>query len=81
MNAQYSGAGVELGAPSVDGGYMVVAPLPGSPAEEAGVVPGDRLLAIDGEENSHPSRDPSIDSSSHRAALRCRKSVLGSHSF
>ena len=31
MDAQRSGAGLELGAPSEDGGYTVVAPLPGSP--------------------------------------------------
>lgn len=49
MDAQRSGAGLELGAPSADGGYIVVAPLPGSPAEEAGIVAGERLLAIDGE--------------------------------
>jgi len=38
------GIGVELGI--VDGVLAVIAPLPGSPAEDAGVLPGDLILAI-----------------------------------
>lgn len=38
------GAQVEL----KDGGVVVVAPLKGSPAEKAGIQPGDKILAVDG---------------------------------
>mmetsp|Transcript_33081 Transcript_33081/g.63519 ORF Transcript_33081/g.63519 Transcript_33081/m.63519 type:complete len:544 (+) Transcript_33081:99-1730(+) len=47
LEVQYSGVGVDLGSPSEQGGYEVSAALAGSPAEEAGVRRGDRLLAID----------------------------------
>ncbi len=36
-----------------DGGLMVVSLAPGGPAEQAGVLPGDILLAIDGEPAAH----------------------------
>ncbi len=32
-----------------DGQTMIVSPIPGSPAEEAGLLPGDLILAVDGE--------------------------------
>jgi carboxyl-terminal processing protease len=43
---RYQGIGVELDAR--DGWVTVVAPLPGTPAEQAGVQGGDRIVAIDG---------------------------------
>ncbi len=45
----FTGIGVEL---AWDAGLVVVACLEGSPAAAAGILPGDRLLAIDG----HPLR-------------------------
>jgi carboxyl-terminal processing protease len=43
---RYQGIGVELDVR--DGWVTVVAPLPGTPAEQAGVQAGDRIVAIDG---------------------------------
>jgi carboxyl-terminal processing protease len=43
---RYQGIGVELDVR--DGWVTVVAPLPGTPAEQAGVQPGDRIVAIGG---------------------------------
>ncbi|MDA0770337.1 MAG: S41 family peptidase [Chloroflexi bacterium] len=40
------GANVSL---KPDGGLMVVAPLVGSPAEDAGIRPGDEIIEVDGE--------------------------------
>jgi carboxyl-terminal processing protease len=41
------GLGIELSI--VNGALTVVTPLPGTPAESAGIRPGDQILAIDGE--------------------------------
>ncbi|MTE19257.1 PDZ domain-containing protein [Streptomyces sp. TRM43335] len=49
LNGVYVGVGVSLRR--ADGGRTEVARvLPGSPADEAGVRPGDRLLAVDGDD-------------------------------
>lgn len=44
----FEGIGAELGYE--DGYIIVVTPLDGSPAKEAGIRPGDLILAVDGEE-------------------------------
>ncbi len=43
---QFGGVGIEV--ESRDGDLIVIAPIEGSPAEQAGVKSGDRILAIDG---------------------------------
>lgn len=47
LSGKYEGVGIELGLR--DNQLIIVAPLDGSPAREAGVVPGDKILAIDGQ--------------------------------
>ncbi|MBD3366480.1 PDZ domain-containing protein [candidate division WWE3 bacterium] len=47
LNGEYQGIGAELGMR--DGQLIIVAPLDGSPAKEAGVMPGDRIVKIAGE--------------------------------
>ncbi|KAG6541803.1 hypothetical protein Mapa_016818 [Marchantia paleacea] len=49
LTYQYTGVGVALGKKSPSGGLTIVSPFAGSPAEEAGILPGERLLRIDGE--------------------------------
>lgn len=46
-NGAYSGVGIEV--QMVDGRVVVVAPIQGSPAERAGIRPGDVIVSIDGE--------------------------------
>lgn len=46
INGNYTGIGAELGL--VDGQIIVVSPLDGSPAKQAGVQPGDKILEIEG---------------------------------
>lgn len=46
MAGQFSGIGAELGLK--DNHIIVIAPLTGSPAEKAGIKPGDFILAVDG---------------------------------
>ncbi len=43
----YGGVGLEVSL--VDGYFTVIRTLPGSPAESAGIEPGDRLTAVEGE--------------------------------
>jgi carboxyl-terminal processing protease len=43
---EYGGIGIEV--PSEDGAVKVVTPMDGSPAVRAGIVAGDKLIAVDG---------------------------------
>jgi carboxyl-terminal processing protease len=42
----YAGLGVQIDVR--DGWITIIAPLPGTPAERAGIQPGDRIVAVDG---------------------------------
>nr|YP_009530876.1 PDZ domain [Paulinella micropora]AXY63565.1 PDZ domain [Paulinella micropora] len=44
-----NGVGIQLGARSSDGHIVVIAPLEGSPAAEAGLISGTEILEVDGE--------------------------------
>ncbi|MEW5825846.1 MAG: S41 family peptidase [Candidatus Bipolaricaulota bacterium] len=47
LEGEFSGVGIEI---SIEDGILtVITPLVGTPAEAAGLVPGDQILAIDGE--------------------------------
>jgi carboxyl-terminal processing protease len=46
IEGNFVGLGVELKA--IDGGLAIVRVITGSPAEQAGVRPGDRILSVDG---------------------------------
>lgn len=48
LQGSFGGVGIEV---TVDekGGLIVVAPIVGTPAQKAGIMPGDKILAIDGE--------------------------------
>ncbi|HEY5601056.1 MAG TPA: S41 family peptidase [Patescibacteria group bacterium] len=48
LSGSYEGVGIQLGFK--DKQLVVIAPLKSSPAETAGVLPGDEILKIDGEE-------------------------------
>lgn len=45
---QYTGVGMQIGKRHSKGGFEIVAPFAGSPAEEAGILGGERLLSVDG---------------------------------
>src|SRR5665213_779646 len=46
ISGRYAGLGIQTDVR--DGWITIVAPLPGTPAERAGIQPGDRIVAIDG---------------------------------
>src|SRR5215216_221018 len=48
LQGQYEGIGAYV---DTDGDYLtIVSPIEGSPAEKAGILPGDKVIAIDGED-------------------------------
>ncbi len=48
LEGEYEGIGAWV---DVSGDYLtIVTPMPGSPAEEAGLKPGDQIIAVDGED-------------------------------
>jgi carboxyl-terminal processing protease len=55
VSGQFEGIGIEIGVR--DNQLQVIAPLEGTPAEKAGLRPGDRIVEIDGK----PSADISIE--------------------
>ncbi len=49
LGSEINGVGLQLGARAEDGQIVVIAPLEGSPAADAGVVSGTALLSVNGE--------------------------------
>lgn len=47
LNGVYEGIGAELGYDK-DNQLMIISPIDGSPAKEAGIMPGDKIVKIDG---------------------------------
>ncbi len=54
----FQGVGMEVG--SRDGVLTVIAPLPGTPAEKAGIRSGDKLIKIDGNSTENMSIDVAV---------------------
>ncbi len=54
-SGHYAGIGIQIDVR--DGWITIVAPLPGTPAERAGIQPGDRIVAIDGKSTEGASPD------------------------
>lgn len=50
LNGNFEGIGAQLDMK--DGQIIVLAPLPGSPAERAGIMPGDYIIKVNGEETN-----------------------------
>jgi carboxyl-terminal processing protease len=48
VSGEISGIGVQLSADEADNTIVVVAPIDGTPAKEAGIATGDKILAVDG---------------------------------
>jgi carboxyl-terminal processing protease len=55
---EYGGVGMEIG--SRDGWITVIAPLPGTPAERAGLQAGDRIIEIDGKTTRELPEDEAV---------------------
>ncbi|MEC4985820.1 MAG: S41 family peptidase [Oscillatoria sp. PMC 1068.18] len=66
-SGELSGVGLQIDLDPETGELEVVAPIAGSPAEEAGIAPRDRILAIDGFKTANLTLD--------EAALRMRGEI------
>ncbi len=49
LGSEINGVGLQLGARAEDGEIVVIAPLEGSPAADAGVISGTTLITVDGQ--------------------------------
>ena len=58
ISGEFGGIGVEIDVK--DGDLVVIAPLSGSPAEKAGLLPGDKIIAINGTNTAGLTIDESI---------------------
>ncbi|MCL6096073.1 MAG: S41 family peptidase [Patescibacteria group bacterium] len=59
LAGQFSGIGAELG--TKDKQIIVIAPLTGSPAEKAGIKPGDSILGVNGESTNGWSLNQAVE--------------------
>jgi len=59
LSGSFEGIGAEIGMK--DGTLTVIAPLPGSPAERAGVLAGDTILAINEKESFDMTLDEAVN--------------------
>lgn len=48
MRGRFGGLGIQISVPEAGGGVVVVAPLDGTPADRAGLQPGDLITHVDG---------------------------------
>ncbi|PIR94218.1 hypothetical protein COT97_02545 [Candidatus Falkowbacteria bacterium CG10_big_fil_rev_8_21_14_0_10_39_11] len=58
INAEFDGIGAEIGIR--DDRLTIVAPMPNSPAEKAGLLPGDKVYAIDDIDTTNMSMDKAV---------------------
>lgn len=58
LSGAFEGIGAEIGIK--ENQLTIIAPLPSTPAERAGVLAGDRVLAIDGQDTAPLSLDESV---------------------
>jgi carboxyl-terminal processing protease len=58
LSGEFEGIGAEIGLRKDQ--LTVIAPLPGSPAEQAGLEAGDKIFAINGEETSDMTLDQAV---------------------
>lgn len=50
LSGEYEGIGATVRQDETTGALIIVRPLPGSPAEAAGILPGDQVVSVDGED-------------------------------
>lgn len=59
INGSFEGIGAEVGIKNEQ--ITIIAPLPNSPAEQAGALPGDIILAVDGLDTAFMSLNAAVD--------------------
>lgn len=79
LNEQLDGSFVGIGVviEDTDVGLTIQTVLPGSPAEAAGLVPGERIVSVDGEDVSETPSDLVVDEVRGEAGSRVRLGLDG----
>ena len=74
INGNFEGVGMEVGIK--DDVLTVIAPLKGTPAERAGILPGDRVLKIDDEQSSNLRVDQAVKLIRGKKGTEVRLTIL-----
>ncbi|HKL63788.1 MAG TPA: S41 family peptidase [Woeseiaceae bacterium] len=70
----YSGVGIEVSMD--DGEVRVVAPFDGTPAQQAGILPGDLIVAIDDQPVDHENLDETVGRMRGQVGTRVKLTVM-----
>ncbi len=70
----FGGIGIEVDGR--DGTLTVIAPIEGSPADRAGILSGDKVIGVDGEDARHASLDKLMKQMRGQAGTRVKITVL-----
>ncbi len=73
-SGEYHGIGVEISA--TDEGLRVIRPYPGSPAEKAGLLPGDLIVSVEGVDIASIGPDEAVSRIKGRRGTKVRIGVL-----
>lgn len=79
VESEYGGIGIQV-APDPDSGYLrVVSPILGSPAYRAGVVAGDLIVQIDGQDVHGMRLDSAVELMKGKMGTKVRLTVIHPH--
>jgi carboxyl-terminal processing protease len=70
----FGGIGIEVDGR--DGSLTVIAPIEGSPADRAGILSGDKVIGVDGEDARHSSLDKLMKRMRGEAGTRVKITIL-----
>ena len=76
IEGSFTGIGVSIEIDPDSGRLKVLAPLPGSPAYAAGVLPGDTILEVDGQSTEGMNRDRAVEVLQGRPGTSVKLSIL-----
>lgn len=76
LNGEFEGIGATVRQDEETGGLIIVGPLPGSPAEEAGILPGDIIVQVGGKDITDLSQAEIINQVRGPAGTAVRLGIL-----
>jgi carboxyl-terminal processing protease len=76
VDGTFTGIGISVEVDEDTGRLKVLAPLPGSPAYAAGVLPGDVIVEVDGHPTEGMTRDKAVEAMQGRPGTQIKMSVI-----
>lgn len=76
LTGEFEGIGATVRQDEETGGLVIVSPLPGSPAEEAGILPGDTIIQVGGKDITALSQAEIINQVRGPAGTAVRLGIL-----